>query len=138
MTPWWRRVSFVAGALVLCGLSRVANDPAWDVGLSLLMASATYLTASIVVQDLLVRRRVTLRSIIFRFGSTSATFHVYQWWRTGSPQLDWWAGNLAGSRLLYFCAGVLWNLDLRGTRLWLPASAAAIIGFVSLAMWSWP
>jgi hypothetical protein len=71
------------------------------------MATATYIIAPSVVRDLIVRRRVTLPSIIFWLGSTSATFHVYQLWWTGSRHLDWWGGNLAGSSLLYVCAGVL-------------------------------
>jgi hypothetical protein len=30
MRPLGRRISFVLGTLALCGLSRLAGDPAWD------------------------------------------------------------------------------------------------------------
>jgi hypothetical protein len=76
-------------------------------------------------------------SIIFWLGSTSATFHVYQWWRTGSPQLEWWAGNLVGSSILFVAAGLVWNLNPREPRHWLAAGAACTLGLVCLAAWSW-
>lgn len=132
----WRLATFIAGTTALCILSRFAGDPAWDVGVSLLMAVATFLTAPTVVDTWVRQRRVTARSVVFGLGSTSATFHVYQLWRTGSLHLDWFAGNLAGSSVLYLAAGVVWNLSPREPRHWLAAGGAAAVGLACLTAWT--
>jgi hypothetical protein len=117
-------------------LSLVANDPPWDIGLSLIMAAATYLTAPTVVHDLLVRRRVTVRSVVFWLGSTSVIFDVRQLARTGRWQYEWTLPNFLASSVLYAAAGLVWTVDWR--RFWLPAGVASTIGLACLAAWSWP
>jgi hypothetical protein len=64
MTRGWRPSTFIVGTAALCILSRFAGDPAWDIPLSLLMAALAYWSAPAVVHDWVVRRRVTLRSIL--------------------------------------------------------------------------
>jgi hypothetical protein len=103
--------------LTLCGLSLLANNPAWDIPLSIIMATATYLTAPYVVTTWLARR-LTLRSLLFWLSSTAVTFDIYQIARTGSWHPEGILGNLAASTVLYMCAGLVWTLDIR--RYWVP------------------
>jgi hypothetical protein len=135
MRPLTRRISFVLGTLVLCGLSLLAGDPAWDIPLSIIMATATYLTAPYAVSTWLARR-VTARSVVYWLGSTAATFDIYQIARTGSWHPDWTVANLAASTVLYVCAGLVWTLDTR--RYWLPIGGALSVAALALMAWvSW-
>jgi hypothetical protein len=132
-----RLATFGVGTAALCVLSRFAGDPAWDIPCSLLMATACYLTAPTVVRELLVRRRVTARSIVLWYASVGVTFDLYQLARTGQYHFDWMLGNLAGSTVLYVLAGLIWNVNPRQLRHFIPAGAASFIGVACLVAWTW-
>ncbi len=114
-TPWKIITFFISGTFVSLD-GPFTHDPTWDFVSGFGMSLLTFLTApwSIGVIYQFIKKRHTISDVIlaitFWLLSASWFYDGYIWWRDGFYPPTWYS-NLIVSSVLYFCAGLFWNLE---------------------------
>ena len=96
MTHAQRTATFLVGATGLCIVSRYAGDPTWDIPVSLIMATAAFLTAPWAVRTIFSRRstrRAWCLALAAWYLSTSASYDLYLFLRDGVYHWEYTLGN---------------------------------------------
>ena len=141
----WKIVTFLIAAISFMVIAPYTGDPTWDAFDALFMSLFTYASAPWAVGSLyriaagkLPRRQLPVIFAAWMF-TASWSYDLYIFIRDGrySPM---WFSNIFASSLLYFLAGLLWNLDWKegkGVLLsfreeaWPYASAAGVFGRIA-------
>jgi hypothetical protein len=108
----WKIGTFVVSLLVFVIAGPYTGDCDWDWAVSIIMGSLTFTTAPWAVGVLWRRagwREQYLAGCCWLL-SASWSFDFYWFARRGFYP-DSWFGNLIASSMLYFTAGLFWNLD---------------------------
>ncbi|MES2296113.1 MAG: hypothetical protein V4582_03680 [Pseudomonadota bacterium] len=112
----WKLWIFAPAFLFVTFAGRYTDDETWDVVSGAGMSILTYLTApwsiGLLYQTLSGSRpwRYLLVAIALILFSSSWFYDGYLLWRDGAYTVRWWA-NLTLSTIIYFAAGILWNLE---------------------------
>jgi hypothetical protein len=115
----WKLCLFTPAFLFVTFAGRFTDDETWDVVTGSGMSILTFLTApwsvGVLFQTLVGRRPwryLVVASALLLF-SSSWFYDGYLLCRDGTytPR---WAGNLILSPIIYFAAGLLWNLEAKG------------------------
>jgi hypothetical protein len=117
----WKLVSFVVATMGLTIIAPYTGDPTWDYFDSIFMSIFTFFTAPWVIGTLFVsfRKKFSFATLyvavcLWLF-STSWSYDLYIVLRDGSYPATWLA-NILASAVLYFSAGLMWNLDWKVNR----------------------
>jgi hypothetical protein len=117
----WKLATFAVAAAGMVLIAPFTGDPTWDGWDAGFMALLTYLTApwSVGTLFLALRRKASvaeayLAACLWMF-SASWSYDLYMVLRTGSYP-GTWLTNIGLSSILYFCAGMMWNLEVRPGR----------------------
>jgi len=112
----WKLVTFILAALGMTLVAPYSGDPTWDYFDSAFMSVLTYMSAPWVVGVLYQRRKkqtslkqVFVAMCLWMF-SASWSYDIYMLIQTGVYPRTW-LPNIVLSSILYYCAGLLWNLD---------------------------
>lgn len=117
----WKLVAFAIAGTGMTVVAPYTVDPTWDYYDAAFMSVLTFLTApwSTGTLDLVLRGRTGLRqayvaACLWMF-SASWSYDLYILLRDGEYP-NTWLPNIPASSVLYFSAGLLWNLDWRPGR----------------------
>jgi hypothetical protein len=117
----WKLATFAIAAAGMMVVAPWTGDPTWDAWDAGFMALLTYLTApwSVGTLFLALRRRAPaadayLAACLWMF-SASWSYDLYLVLRTGIYP-GTWLTNIGLSSILYLCAGMMWNLEVRPGR----------------------
>jgi hypothetical protein len=122
LTAPWKLALFVPGVLFVTFAGRFTNDETWDVvsggGMSVLTVLTAWWSVGACAQVLSGQRPVShlVVAVTLTLFSASWFYDGYLLWRDGA-YTHRWLGNLALSPIIYLCAGLVQNLELRGGRL---------------------
>lgn len=117
----WKVITFLVATCGLVFVAPYVNDPTWDRVNSLFMSVLTFLTSPWVTGILFLSLknryfdRKTLFAICLWMFSASWSYDLYLLLRDGEYPITW-LPNIFASSVLYFNAGLLWNLDWRSGR----------------------
>ena len=117
----WKLVSFVIATIGLTIIAPYTGDPTWDYFDSIFMSILTFLTAPWVVGTLYLSTRKNFTfttcyvAVCLWMFSTSWSYDLYIVLRDGSYPSTW-SANILASAVLYFSAGLMWNLDWKMNR----------------------
>jgi hypothetical protein len=117
----WKLWLFVPAFIFVTFAGRYTNDETWDLVTGSGMALLTFLTApwsiGLIYQVSAGRRplRYLVVAIALLLFSSSWFYDSYLLWRDGvyTPR---WATNLILSPFIYVAAGMLWNLEAKGSQ----------------------
>ena len=117
----WKVITFLFAAAGITLIAPYSGDYTWDYVDALFMSILTFITApwAIGILFLSFRKRCfdkqfVLALYLWMF-SASWSYDLYLLLRDGEYPNTWFP-NIFASSLLYFCAGLLWNLDWREGR----------------------
>jgi hypothetical protein len=117
----WKLVTFAVSGIGMTVVAPYTVDPTWDYYDAAFMSILTFLTAPWVTGTfyLAFRGRARLREVyvaacLWMF-SASWSYDLYILLRDGEYP-NTWLPNIPASSVLYFSAGLLWNLDWRPGR----------------------
>lgn len=117
----WKLVTFAIAAIAMTIMAPYTGDPTWDYVDAAFMSILTYLTApwSVGTLFLALRRQAKVTHIyiavcVWMF-SASWTYDVYILLKHGYYPATW-APNIVLSSILYFAAGLMWNLQKKNGR----------------------
>ncbi|MBF0495689.1 MAG: hypothetical protein HQK58_03805 [Deltaproteobacteria bacterium] len=117
----WKLTTFAVATIGFTFIAPYTGDPTWDHIDGFFMSTLTFLSAPWVVGTLYltIRRRLPLRDLyvalcLWMF-SASWSYDLYLVLRDGHYP-ETWLSNLCASSVIYFAAGLLWNLDWRINR----------------------
>ena len=112
----WKLVTFAIAAISMTIMAPYTGDPTWDYFDAAFMSILTYLTAPWAVGTLFLalRRQAKLTHVyiaicVWMF-SASWTYDLYILLKHGYYPATW-APNIVLSSILYFAAGMMWNLQ---------------------------
>jgi len=106
----WKLLSFGIGIALLVVGSFYYKAPDWDVGISLIMGTLTYLTAPWVLDVIRTRRWKNLPAALFIFWVTvDGTYVFYNLYRGIWIYPNLRLANFFASSLLYLICGWLWT-----------------------------
>ncbi len=121
MASGWKLVTFAVAAIAMTVVAPYTGDPTWDYFDASFMSILTYLTAPWAVGTLylaLHRRskavHVYIAVCVWMF-SVSWAYDVYILLKSGYYPATW-LPNIVLSSILYFAAGLLWNLQRKEGR----------------------
>ncbi len=112
----WKVVTFVIAAALMTFLAPLSGDVTWDYYDALFMSALTYATAPWVIGIFygLWKRKSGSSQVFVAFCvwmfSASWSYDIYIFLRDGFYPPTWWS-NIGASSVLYFSAGLMWNLD---------------------------
>jgi hypothetical protein len=111
LTPWKLATAALSTA-VLAGAAPYMRSPNWTPGIALAMSLATFATAPWAVGEIWRRRDKSAMFAAACAWLLSSSWLYDAWWygKRGFYPDDWWESLIASS-VLYFAAGVLWNLE---------------------------
>jgi hypothetical protein len=112
----WKLTTFAAATVPLIAIAPYSGDLTWDYVDAGFMSVLTFATAPWVV-GVLYRgpRRQAWVALCLWLLSASWSYDLYLLIKDGYYPPTWLA-NIPDSSLLYFCAGLIWNLDWRPGR----------------------
>jgi hypothetical protein len=117
----WKIITFIIAAGGLTVIAPYTGDPTWDYADSIFMSVLTFSTAPWSVGTLykVVRKELPLEqgfvaACLWMF-SASWSYDLYILIRDGAYPITWFT-NIFASSVLYFIAGLLWNLEYRLNR----------------------
>jgi hypothetical protein len=117
----WKLLTFAVAALSMIIMAPYTGDPTWDYVDAAFMSILTFLTAPWAVGTLYLALRGRAKAIhvyiavcVWMF-SASWTYDVYILLKHGYYPPTW-LPNIVLSSILYFAAGLLWNLQRRPVR----------------------
>jgi hypothetical protein len=117
----WKLVTFIIATIGLTIIAPYTGDPTWDYFDAIFMSIFTFITAPWVIGIfyLAAKQRTSLVNLyvavcLWMF-STSWSYDFYILLRDGSYPATW-SANIFASAVLYFAAGLMWNLDWRANR----------------------
>jgi hypothetical protein len=117
----WKLVSFAIAGIGMTVVAPYTVDPTWDYYDAAFMSILTFLTAPWVTGTLYLAfrgksgfREVYVAVCLWMF-SASWSYDLYILLRDGEYP-NTWLPNIPASSVLYFSAGLLWNLDWRPGR----------------------
>jgi hypothetical protein len=117
----WKIVTFTIAALGLILVAPYTNDITWDYVDAAFMSVSTFVTApwavGVLYKTLRGRRSfgaAYVAACVWMF-SASWSYDLYLLLRDGSYPATW-AANIGASSILYFSAGLLWNLEYRSNK----------------------
>ncbi len=117
----WKLATFAIAATAMTIMAPYTGDPTWDYVDASFMSVLTFLTAPWAVGTLflVLRRQATaahayIAVCVWMF-SVSWSYDVYILLKIGYYPPTWWP-NIILSSILYFAAGLLWNLQRRDGR----------------------
>jgi hypothetical protein len=117
----WKIITFAIAALGLIGIAPYTNDITWDYVDAAFMSIATFVTApwavGVLYQAIRGRRGLAaayVAACVWLF-SASWSYDLYLLLRDGNYPATW-AANIGASSILYFSAGLLWNLEYKMNR----------------------
>ena len=106
----WKRSTFAIGLGWLLWGALFFDYPDWDVGLSLLMASFTYMTADWAVITMMQRRFTQWPlAIVSAWWCVDGSYWLY--WTLVRPEVMIREGQWATSLCLYLLCGFIWQID---------------------------
>lgn len=112
----WKVVTFLVAAISFMVMAPYTGDPTWDAFDAGFMSLFTFASAPFAVGSLyrmvtgrLLVGQLVVISAVWMF-SASWCYDIYIFLRDGSYPVTW-SSNITASSLLYFLAGLLWNLD---------------------------
>lgn len=106
----WKNITFAIGLGWLLWGALFFDYPDWDVGLSLLMAGSTYLTADRVVAAFMERRfALWPLALIATWWCVDGSYWLY--WSLVQPEVMIRDGQWPMSLCLYLLCGFIWRLD---------------------------
>ncbi len=117
----WKLSTFAIAAVAMTVMAPYTGDPTWDYADASFMSILTFLTAPWAVGTLFLafRRRAsptqTYIAICVWMFSVSWAYDVYILLKIGYYPPTWWP-NIILSSILYFAAGLLWNLQRKDGR----------------------
>lgn len=124
----WKLVTFAIAAISMTIIAPYTGDPTWDYFDAAFMSILTFLTApwSVGTLFLALRRQAKLTHVyiaicVWMF-SASWTYDLYILLKHGYYPATW-APNIVLSSILYFAAGLMWNLQKKAGR-------GVIFGFI--------
>ena len=112
----WKVVTFVIAALILIIMAPITGDPTWDYVDAAFMSILTYLTAPWAVGTLYLALRRQAKAVHAYIAacvwmiSASWAYDVYILLKFGYYPPTW-LPNIVLSSILYFVAGLMWNLQ---------------------------
>lgn len=112
----WKIVTFLGAAATLIFISPYMADPTWDYTNMSIMATLTYVSApwSIGVLYRTITKKSTYIELFLAVGlllfSASWSYDAYILLRDGVYP-GAWKENIVASSILYFLAGLLWNIE---------------------------
>jgi len=117
----WKIITFIIAAAGFTVIAPYTGDPTWDYADSTFMSVLTFFTApwSVGVLYKVVRKELPLKqgfvaASLWMF-SASWSYDLYILIRDGVYPITWFT-NIFASSVLYFMAGLLWNLEYRPHR----------------------
>jgi len=112
----WKVIIFLIAALSFIIMAPYTGDPTWDAFDAGFMSLFTFVSAPWAVGSLyrIMTGRLPVKQLfviaaVWMF-SVSWCYDIYIFIRDGQYPLTW-SANITASSLLYFLAGLLWNLD---------------------------
>jgi hypothetical protein len=124
----WKLTTFAIAAIAMIVMAPYTGDPTWDYVDAAFMSILTFLTAPWAVGTLFLALRrqapmahIYVASCVWMF-SVSWTYDVYILLKHGYYPPTW-LPNIVLSSILYFAAGLLWNLQRKEGR-------GVVFGFV--------
>lgn len=112
----WKVVTFIITTLFMVLIAPYSGDYTWDYFDGFFMSALTYMTApwAVGVFFKFFKRQASVRQIFLAFClwmfSASWSYDLYLVIRDGHYPLTW-LPNLFASSILYWSAGLFWNLD---------------------------
>lgn len=117
----WKVLTFAIAAISMTVMAPYTGDPTWDYFDAAFMSILTFLTAPWAVGTLFLALRgnskpthVYVAICVWMF-SVSWTYDVYILLKHGYYPPTWWS-NIILSSILYFAAGLMWNLQKKAGR----------------------
>lgn len=117
----WKLVTFAISGIGITVVAPFTGDPTWDYYDAAFMAVLTFLTAPWSTGTLYLAlrgesglRQAYVAACLWMF-SASWSYDLYLLLRDGEYP-NTWLPNIPASSVLYFSAGLLWNLDWRSGR----------------------
>ena len=121
MASGWKLATFAVAAIAMTVMAPYTGDPTWDYFDASFMSILTYLTAPWAVGTLYLALQrkanavhVYIAVCVWMF-SVSWAYDVYILLKTGYYPATW-LPNIVLSSILYFAAGLLWNLQRKEGR----------------------
>lgn len=112
----WKVGTFVVTTLFMVLVAPYSGDYTWDYADGFFMSALTYITApwAVGIFFKFIKQQASLRQVFVAFClwmfSASWSYDIYLLARDGRYPLTW-LSNLFISSILYWSAGLLWNLD---------------------------
>jgi hypothetical protein len=120
----WKNATFLVGFAWLVWGSYALDYPDWTVGVSVVMAGSTYLTADWVIRVIKARRYVLWPlAALFAWWCVDGSYWAY--WSFLNPSVMIREGQWAMSLCLYLLCGIIWTADPRPTLRYLGLLRAA-------------
>ena len=117
----WKLATFAVAAIAMTVMAPYTGDPTWDYVDASFMSIATFLTAPWAVGTLFLAMKrqaapthIYIAACVWMF-SVSWSYDVYILMKHGYYPPTW-QPNIVLSSILYFAAGLLWNLQNRDGR----------------------
>ncbi len=105
----WKLITLLVGIALLIAGSYYYPAPDWDIPISLIMASLTYLTAPWSIRVLYMRKWRLLPLIIFMIWfSVDGSYAIYWHFRDPAALEAMRAANFPASLSLYLLCGMVW------------------------------
>lgn len=117
----WKLITFSIAAIGITVVAPYTADPTWDYFDAAMMSALTFLTAPWATGMLYlgIRGKARFKHVLVAIGvwmfSASWCYDLYLLIRDGHYPITWEA-NIYASSVLYFSAGLLWNLEYRAGR----------------------
>ena len=115
----WKVITFALSTSFLTYMGTIAGDPTWDVNVSLLMASSTFLTSSFFTitfyhiysnSENFPSTKEIFLSLLVYYISVGAIYDFYNLIILGAwPESSF--ENFIASSMFYFASGLFWGLD---------------------------
>jgi hypothetical protein len=112
----WKLSLFIFAIVVLTVVAPYSGDHTWDYYDMSFMGILTYITApwSLGVIYRFIKRKSSFDQLfvaicVWMF-SASWSYDIYIYFRDGQYPLTWWPNAILSS-ILYFCGGMLWNIE---------------------------
>lgn len=118
----WKIITYFIATIGLALLSLFIDDPTWDISISIIMATLTYLLSSYSVGSVYRAYKYKYHPIKYLFPifslliASSWSYDLYNFFSIGHLPISW-AENLILSSIVFVVSGIFWNIESKNNEI---------------------